>query len=52
MELDCLTVVKGYAIIGGHVGGCCLLQGRRVVAGSSETSVAQLVEALRYKAEG
>jgi hypothetical protein len=23
MELDCLMVVKGYAIIGGHVGGCC-----------------------------
>jgi len=47
MELNCLTVVKGYyAIIGGHVAGCCLLQGRRAAAGSSETSVAQLVEAL------
>jgi len=23
MELDCLTAVEGYAIIGGHIGGCC-----------------------------
>jgi hypothetical protein len=52
MELNCITVVKGYAINGGHVGGCCLLQGRRAAAGSSQTSVAQLVEGLRYKAEG
>ena len=35
-----------------YEGCCCLLQGRRAGAGLSETSVAQMVEALSYKLEG